>query len=164
MFHDFEEIIFWERWMHNNGDEITRRVPTVLAKPVDAFVRKSTAQISLVVCLIFSLTVLSAFLATVHGTYGLFLLTSGMFFAHGFGHLGQSIVLRRYVPGVITSVVLVLPYGLMLYGRLLGEGIIDLSGLSIYVLLGAVLMVPFILGMHTAGGYLYAKAVRLLIH
>ena len=164
MFHDFEEIIIWERWMNKNGGEIKRRVPTFLAKQVDAFVGKSTAQISLVVCLIFSLTVLSALLATVYGTYSFFLLTSAMFFVHGFGHIGQSIVLRKYVPGVITSALIVIPYGLMLYWRLTGEGMVDLSGLSIYVLLGAVLMVPFILGMHKAGEYLYTKAVRLLIH
>jgi hypothetical protein len=164
MFHDFEEIIFWELWMNKNGGEIKSRVPAFLAKQVDAFVGKSTAQISLVVCLIFSLTVLAAFLATVYGTYSFFLLISGMFFVHGFGHIGQSIVLRRYVPGVITSALIVIPYGLILYWKLIGEGIVDLLGLSIYFLLGAVLMVPFILVMHKIGDYLYTKAVRLLLH
>jgi hypothetical protein len=163
MFHDFEEIIFWERWMNKNGGEIKRRVPIFLAKHVDTFVGKSTAQISLVVCLIFSLTVLSVFLATVYGTSSFFLLVSGMFFVHGFGHIGQSIVLRRYVPGVITSALIVIPYGLILSWRLIGAGMVDLSGLSIYLLLGAVLMAPFILSMHKAGEYLYTKTVRLLI-
>jgi hypothetical protein len=163
MVHDFEEIIFWELWMSKNAGEIKSRVPHVMGKHVDAFAEKSTAQISFVVCLIFSFTVLSAFLATVYGRDDFFLLISGMFFVHGFGHIGQSIVIHKYVPGVITAALIVIPYGLILYWRLTGEGIVDLSGLSVYFLLGAVLMVPFILVMHKAGDYLYPKAVRLLI-
>ena len=163
MVHDFEEIIFWELWMNKNGGEVRRRVPPFLAKHVDTVLGKSTAQVSFVVCLIFVLPVLAAFLATVCGTASLFLLISAMFFAHGFGHIGQSIVLRRYVPGVITSALIVIPYGLVLDWRLSAETIVDLSRLSVYFLLGAVLMMPFILTMHKAGDYLYPKAVRLLI-
>jgi hypothetical protein len=51
----------------------------------------------------------------------------------------------------------------MLYWRLSAERIVDLPRLSVYFLLGAVLMMPFILTMHKAGDYLYPKAVRLLI-
>ena len=164
MFHDFEEITFWELWLNKHGDEVTRRVPAFLAKQVGVIAGKSTAQCSLSVCLIFSLTVLSSFLATEYDNYSFFLLTSGVFFAHGFMHLGQAIVLRRYVPAVITSALIVIPYGLVLYWRLIGEKIVGLPELFIYFLLGAVLMVPFILVMHKAGDYLYTKAVRLLIH
>lgn len=57
----------------------------------------------------------------------------------------------------------VIPYGLALYGRLLGAGIVDLSGPLISILAGAVLMLPFILLMHKAGDYLYQQAVRHLI-
>jgi hypothetical protein len=164
MFHDFEEIIFWELWLNKHGDEVKRRLPVFLAKRVSTIVGKSTAQASLPIGLIFSLTVLSSLLATEHQTYGFFLLASGGFFIHGFMHVGQAVALRRYIPAVITSAVIVIPYGLMLYGRLIGEGIVNWAGLFIYFLLGAVLMVPFILVMHAVGDYMYTGAVRLLIH
>jgi hypothetical protein len=163
MFHDFEEITFWEPWLNKHGDEVKRRVPGFLAKHVAAIVGKSTTQLTLPIFLIFGLTALSSFLAAEFDQYGLFLAASGLFFIHGFMHLGQAIALRRYVPAVITSALIVIPYGLVLFWRLTSEGIVGLAGLFIYFLLGAVLMVPFILVMHTAGEYLYKKAVSLLV-
>jgi hypothetical protein len=163
MFHDFEEIIFWELWLNKHGGEIKSRVPSFLAEQVGAIVGKSTAQASLSICLIFSLTVLSAFLAAEHHEYGFFLLASGAFFMHGFMHLGQAVALKRYVPAVITSALIIIPYGLVLYRRLINEGMVDLSGLFISFLLGAVLMLPFILAMHHVGDYVFKKVVKLLI-
>ena len=163
MFHDFEEIIFWELWLNKHGGEIKSRVPPFLAEPVGAIAEKSTAQASLSICLIFSLTVLSSFLAAEYQNYGFFLLASGVFFVHGFMHLGQAVALRRYVPAVITSALIIIPYGLVLYQRLIGERMVDLSGLFISFLLGAVLMLPLILAMHRVGDYVFKKVVKLLI-
>lgn len=163
MLHDFEELMLWEPWLAKHGDEVKRRVPAFLAKPVSVIVEKTTTQVSLPICLIFGLTALAAFLAAEYQAYGPFLVASGLFFIHGFMHLGQAVALRRYVPAVITSALITIPYGLVLYGRLMGAGIVTLAGLLVYSLLGAVLMVPFILVMHVVGDYLYARAVRLLI-
>jgi hypothetical protein len=164
MFHDFEEIIFWEVWLNKHGDEIKKRVPAFLAKPIRAIVEKKTAPTALTVCLIFGLTVLASFLAVEYGKYGFFLAASGVFFVHGFMHLGQSIILRKYVPAVITSALIVIPYGLVLYGRLIKEGIVSLPELLMYFLLGVAIVIPLILVIHKAGDSLYAQAVKLLIH
>jgi hypothetical protein len=163
MFHDFEEIIFWEAWLDKYGDEVKRRIPAFLAKQVSPIVEKSTAQASLPIGLIFSLTVLSSFLAVQYEKYGFFLVASGAFFLHGFMHLGQAIALRKYVPAVITSALIVIPYGLILYWRLINEGTVAMSGLLIYFLFAVVLTIPFILVMHKVGDHLYEKIVRLLI-
>lgn len=163
MFHDFEEIIFWELWLKKHGDEVKRRVPAFLAKSVGTIVEKTTAQASLPICLIFGLTVLSSFLAAEYGKYGFFLLASGAFFLHGFMHLGQAIALRKYVPAVITSAFIVIPYGLILYWRLIQEEIIGMPGLFIYVLCAVVLTIPLILVMHKVGDYLYKQITRFLI-
>ncbi len=163
MFHDFEEIIFWELWPKKHGAEVKRRVPAFLAGQVSAIVEKSTAEASFSIFWIFSLTVPSSFLATQYENYGFFLLASGAFFLHGFMHVGQAVVLRKYVPAVITSVLIVIPYGLILYGRLIQEGVVGIPGLFIYFLFGAALTIPLILVMHKAGDYLYKRAVKLLI-
>jgi hypothetical protein len=163
MFHDFEEIIFWEVWLQKHGDEVKHRVPAFLAKPVSTIVEKSTAQTALSVCLIFSLTVLASFLAAEYGKYGFFLLTVGGFFLHGFMHLGQAIILRKYVPALITSALIVIPYGLILYGRLIKEGIVAMPGLLAYFLFAVILILPLILIMHRLGDTLYKQAVKFLI-
>lgn len=163
IFHDFEEIIFWELWLKKNAEDIQKRLPAFLAKRTSTIFEKSTAEASVSIFLIFSFTVFSSFLAAEYQQYDLFLLTSGIFFIHSFLHVGQSVVLRRYVPAVITSVLVIIPYSLVLYGRLMSEGIIDPQGLLIYFLLAVPLLIPFILVMHKAGEYLYKKAIKLLV-
>lgn len=164
IFHDFEEILFWELWLKKNGADVQSRLPAFLAKQVGTILKKSTAETSFSIFLIFSLTVLASFLAAQYGKYSFFLLASGAFFLHGFMHLGQAIVLRRYVPAVITSVLIVIPYGLILDRRLIHEGMIGITALFIYSILGMALIVPIILVMHKVGEYLYQRAVKLLIN
>ena len=167
MFHDFEEITLGEPWLRKNAgeikDRIKDRVPAFLANQIGAVLNKSATELAFPVSLIFSLTFISSFLAVEYGKYGFFLLASGAFFLHGFMHLGQAIALRRYVPAVISSVLFVIPYGLVLYWRLIKEGMVEMPGLLIYFLLAVALTIPFILVMHKVGDYLYKKAVRLLI-
>lgn len=163
MFHDFEELIFWEVWLTKHGEEVKRRVPAFLARPVSTIVEKSTAQTALSVCLIFSLTVLASFLAVEYGKYGFFLAASGAFFLHGFMHVGQAVVLRKYVPALITSALIVIPYGLILYGRMIEEGVVTMPGLLVYFLLAVILIIPIILVMHKVGDTLYKQAVKILI-
>ena len=167
MFHDFEEIILFEPWLRKNAGEIEARIksriPAFLAKQIGVILNKSTTEFAFPIVLIFSLTGLASFLAVEYGSYEFFLLASGSFFLHGFMHIGQTIALRRYIPAVISSVVVVIPYGLILYGRLISEGLVNISELPIYFLLAVVLTVPFILVMHFVGDYLYKKTIRFLI-
>lgn len=167
MLHDFEEIILGEPWLRRNAGEIKNRiknrVPAFVAKQIEAVLDKSATELAFPISLIFGLTFISSYLAVEHGENGFFLLASGAFFLHGFMHLGQAIALRRYVPAVISSVLIVIPYGLVLYGRLIEDGMVATSGLLIHFLIAAALTIPFILVMHKVGDYLYKKMVRLLV-
>ncbi|HSD85089.1 MAG TPA: HXXEE domain-containing protein [Anaerolineae bacterium] len=164
MFHDFEEILFWEAWLNKHGAEIEGRIPAFMAKRVSAIVKKSTAQAALPICLIFSLTVLSTFVAAEYGNYELFLLASGVFFVHAFMHLGQALILRSYVPAIVTSALIIIPYSLILFGRLTEEGIVTWTGLLIHFLVGVILLLPFILLMHQVGDYLLHKITQRLVN
>lgn len=167
IFHDFEEIILGEPWLRKHAVKIKARIkkraPDFLARQMSAALDKSATELSLSISLIFCLTFLATFLAIEYSYYSLFLLASSMFFLHGFVHLGQAIVLRRYTPALITSVVIVIPYGLVLFQQLLDKRIVHLPGLLINFLLAIILMLPFMLVMHQVGNYLYKETVRLLI-
>jgi hypothetical protein len=167
MFHDFEEIILGEPWLRKNAGEILgriqNRVPAFLAKQIGAVLNKSTTELALPISLIFGMTFISSFLAVQYGWYGFFLLASGAFFLHGFMHLGQALILRRYVPAVITSGLVAIPYGLVLYKRLIAEGIATIPALLVNFICAAALVVPFILVMHLVGSYLYKKVLELLV-
>lgn len=167
MLHDFEEIILGEPWLRKNGRDILARVPkglpAVFTRQLSTIIGKAAYQFSSPICLIFVLTSLASFLAVVHHQYGFFILASGMFFLHGFMHIGQAILLRKYIPAVITSILVVIPYGLVLFRWLIAEGIVNVSGLPLYAILAVLLIIPFTLLMHIVGEYLYDKATRLLV-
>lgn len=167
MFHDFEELILGEPWLRKNAEDIRSRlkgrVPDFVARQIGAVLEKTATELAFPICLIFGLSFISSFLAVEYGQHGFFLLASGSFFLHGFMHVGQAILLRRYIPAVVSSVMIVIPYGAVLFWRLLEEGLLDVSGMLIYFGAAVVLTIPFILVMHVVGGYLYKKTVGLLI-
>jgi hypothetical protein len=167
MFHDFEEIIFGEPWLRKNADEIVgrieNRVPAFVAKQIRAVFKKSAYELAFPISLIFALTFISSFLAVEYQSYGFFIMASGIFFLHGFMHIGQAILLRRYVPAVISSVLFVIPYGLVLFGKLISAGMVGISTLVTYFFVAVVLTIPFILVMHVVGDALYKTTARLLL-
>lgn len=167
MFHDFEEIIFGEPWLKKNADEILGRiegkVPAFVAKQIQVVFKKSAYELAFPISVIFALTFTSSFLAVEYQAYSFFIMASGIFFLHGFMHIGQAILLRRYVPAVISSVLFVIPYGLVLFWRLLVSRLVDVGALTIFFAFAVVLVIPFILLMHVVGDALYKMATKLLL-
>ena len=160
MFHDFEEIILGEAWLKKNAEEIKARVPAFLAGQISSVLDKTTGELVLPVGLIFTLAFISSALAVAYKIYVPFFFASSMFFLHGFMHLGQAILLRKYVPAVISSALIVIPYGAGLYWVMIKQGVIGLTGMAIYFIVAASLTVPFLLVMHRVGDYLNQKQAK----
>jgi hypothetical protein len=167
MLHDFEELIFFEPWLKKNAGVLTGRlknkVPALLERRLNALAGKTTTQFAFPICLIFILTSLSSLLAAALGKYVFFLITSSLFLVHGFMHVGQAILLRRYVPSLITSLLIVIPYGMALFWRLIAAGIVAFPELLVYFMAAVILGVPFIIAVHIAGEYAYSRAIDLLV-
>ena len=165
--HDFEELILFEPWLKKNADfimdRVKGRVPAFAEKQINAITQKTTTQFALPILLIFTLTWVSSLLAAEYGSYSFFLAASSLFFLHGFMHIGQALLLRKYIPAVITSVLVVIPYGMVLFWNLLNTGIINVPELLVFFLIAIVIGIPFILLMHVVGEYIYQKAVHLLV-
>lgn len=162
MLHDFEELIGFEPWLARHGDEVRARLPGFLRARAGAVLSKTTTQFAVSIGLIFILVALATFLAVEAGIVQPFVVAAALFFVHGFMHLGQAIVMRGYVPAVITSALVVVPYGLVLFSRLLREGLVDWPGLIVSVAVGAVLMIPSILVMHAVGDWANTQIVPRL--
>jgi len=164
MLHDFEELILFEPWLKKNAAFILQRVggkmPRFARPQIESILHKTTPQFAVPISLIFLLTCTSSFLAAVYAVYPPFFLAAGLFFLHGFMHIGQALLLRRFVPSVGTSILLVIPYGALLLRALLRAGMINLAGMLAYCAAGAVLAVPFILGMHALGEVVYRVLQR----
>lgn len=163
--HDLEELLFFEPWLKKNAGLIMarlgRRLPSFLIKQLETIVNKSTSQFAVPIGLIFILTCISSLLAAQYGKYALFLMASSLFFMHGFMHIGQAILLRKYVHVLITSILIVLPYGIILFWNLLASHITTLSSLLIDCGIGIIIAVPFILIMHAIGEALFKGMIQI---
>ncbi len=156
IFHDFEEIIMIEKWLNKNSGILYERLPRKMADRVIKQFSMSTAQFAVAVVVIFFFVSSSTILANQYvnhrplGTIYLFTIVTLTFFLHAFTHIGQSIVFRSITPGALTSIIIIIPYSLVLYNTLLTNEI--LTWKVIFVCLPFVLLlVPVALLAHWIG-------------
>lgn len=154
--HDFEEIIMLERWIVSKREEIYKRLPTKIANRIIKQFSMTTAQMSVAVLVIFLFVSSAAFMASQYINNGpmanidFFTVMILIFFIHVFTHIGQSLFFRSITPGVVTSVILVLPYCLVTLKALLANQIIDWN--SIVISLPFVLLIlPVVFAAHWIG-------------
>ncbi len=163
--HDLEELVLFEPWLKKNAEDIREKIrgkaPAFVERQIEGILGKTTGQFAVPMGLILLLVCLATVLAAGFGLMSLFLLAGSLFFLHGFMHIGQAVLLRRYVPALVTSIVVVLPYGIVLFWRLVGEGMVSVPILLLYFGVSLVLTVPFILGMHAVGEKLVGLVVKL---
>ncbi|TCZ78921.1 HXXEE domain-containing protein [Paenibacillus albiflavus] len=150
MFHDFEEILTVEKWIGEKGEGIYKRLPAFARKVYGGSFQMNTFQFAKDVLWVFIIIVTVTAITVFFDFYLLFLAVLHVFFAHVFTHVGQSILLRMYTPGVITSIFIVLPYSIYAYYRLFAEQVIDTQDLYISIVLMLILL-PFALFMLLKG-------------
>lgn len=152
--HDLEELIVVENWLVKNKGRVIAKIPGRLKGLIEPSLTMSTAQFAVAVLCIFAV-LSSAVLLTVltweQKTFlPFFLVCLHVLFLHVFTHLGQSILLRTYTPGVVTAAALALPYSMYTYFRLFAAGVVNwplVAGTLPYV----ILILPILYGAHRLG-------------
>lgn len=154
--HDLEEIIMIEKWMETNLDVINDKLPSKIADKVIKQFSMTTAQFSVAVLVIFIFVSSSTYMASQyinHGALGniyFFTAVITVLFLHVFTHVGQSIFLKSVTPGVISSILVVLPYSIILFNSLFKNQVITWN--TIYVSLPfAFLIFPVLFFAHWIG-------------
>jgi hypothetical protein len=105
MIHDFEEVIMFKPWVHKNAAFMKKRFPRLAARMLPHMEGLSTSSFALAVAVMF-LIVSAVTLASVE--LGLYYLWAGAvigYFVHLIVHVAQFLVVRRYVPVVVTSLI-----------------------------------------------------------
>ncbi len=67
-------------------------------------------------------------------------------FIHLFMHVGQSVILKSYTPGVITSLLVLIPGGILIYKFLLQWDFVNMTQILISIPTGTVLIFPILFG------------------
>ncbi|WP_054957341.1 HXXEE domain-containing protein [Paenibacillus dakarensis] len=150
MLHDLEEIIWVETWLKKHKDDVIHKVPNRMKKSLEKMFDITSGQFAFAVLLEFIVFIPFTYLAAEHEVYFYFLSFNTLFFLHVFAHLGQSLYLKRYTPGVVTAVLCVLPYTLYMYNRMLSEELVSWSEVLLSIPAG-LLMIPIVLLGHELG-------------
>ena len=156
MFHDFEEILTVESWLKKNEAHLKSSLPAFANRLVTPSMKMNTLNFATDVFWVFVIIVAVTLLAVFFSFQLLYLATLHVFFLHVFTHVGQSILLKRYTPGVITAVVLVLPYSLYAYYRLHAEHMLTSYDMGISLLL-TLLLLPIALFLVLRGRKRYSR-------
>ena len=138
LLHDAEEILTVESWYRAHRADLPAQV--------QPFATVTTGQFALAVALLFVGLLAAAIHAVRQARRGRasvpFLLVAGALTANGLTHLAQAAYFRGYTPGVVTALLLVLPYGYLLGTRLLAVGLATRRALVTAVATGAVAQIP----------------------
>ena len=137
--HDFEEMSKREKWVSLRGDSIKARFP-LMNKTVDLLSAISSRAFSIIVAeefvVISAVVMLSVFKTSFHILWVGFL---GAFTLHLLIHFFQALMLRGYIPGLITSVMLFPPACFILFMQCDNYSPSTLIGASMLCLLFAAL-------------------------
>lgn len=108
MIHEFEEIICFKSWIAKNGLWLTGKYP-IFAKQVVHFELLSVQAFTVAVLEEFVLISITTVLALTLQWHSLWIAAFTAFACHIFLHIIQWLVIRKYIPVLITSL-LSLPY------------------------------------------------------
>lgn len=110
MLHNLEEIITIEKWMQKIYPRISHKIPAFIQKELNNKKNITAAQFALVVFVLSVVISGLIFIGIFTEQYYFFLGVCLAFGLNIFTHPLQSLYLRCYTPGVITSILLVIPY------------------------------------------------------
>ncbi|WNQ12262.1 HXXEE domain-containing protein [Paenibacillus aurantius] len=163
MFHDLEEIVTVEPFMRRNRMEIEKRLPSGIGKRLNKIFGMRTGSFAVAVGFMLLgvsfCTVWAGIALDQGGSLLPFAAALAVFFAHSFTHLGQSVLLRRYTPGVATAVLLVLPYSIYAYYRLFSADLLTWATAELGLLLGVGGVIPLLWLGHKTGTRLFKNGL-----
>lgn len=105
MFHDFEEIIFMRAWISKNKSYLCVRFPVLSKRLLPHFENITTSSFALGVAEEFILISVITIVAYMTHWYVLWIGTFIAFTLHLIIHCVQVIIVRRYIPVIVTSVI-----------------------------------------------------------
>ncbi len=140
-----------ERFWRQNRDRIP--IPAGLRDRIEA---TTTAQMVAAVAFVFAANCCPSYLAArspVPGArIGFFNIMVSIRLLNALLHLLQTLALRSYAPGVVTDLLVSLPYSLYVFHRLRTEDLVAAHDLYKALGLGVILHMPVVLGAQTAVG------------
>ena len=139
--HDLEEMVTREQFLREHRN--------LLPESIAAFAQMTTAQFGLCVIVLLLIGSGVAYLALYpsKSQFGphLYEIVLAIRFTNALMHVGQTAVLREYVPGVVTAALFGIPYSLYAFRRMLQSSWMTGKQVVAVVLVGALIQAPIVL-------------------
>jgi len=135
MIHDFEEIIFFKPWMSKNKDYLAEKFPKMSKRFLPLMENLSTSAFALAVAEEFLLLSLITVGSVLFDNYFLWLAAFMGFFVHLLVHLGQWIILKRYIPAIWTTFFALIYCVYALY-KIISNNIFQISEIVLWTIIG----------------------------
>ncbi|GGP08976.1 HXXEE domain-containing protein [Oceanobacillus neutriphilus] len=147
MLHNFEEIIMIESWFNKKYPEIREHIPSFAVKELEKTKNTTAVQFSIVVCLLSIVAAAIVLVTVITDQYFLFIGLNIVFALNIFTHPLQSILLKCYVPGLWTTLLLIIPYNIIVYMQFYPQGVLNLTT-GVYSLFVIIPFIPVFLLSH----------------
>ena len=134
IFHDLEEIIGMKRFVNRNADMLQRRYP-FLYKRLRRFTTEGFALAVMEELVVFTVLALAALYFDNSLSWNIWFGGFVGLAAHYVMHIGQALLIRRYIPALITSVIC-LPISVLILYR--SYSLIEINGW--FVVLGLLIV------------------------
>ncbi|MGL5150952.1 MAG: HXXEE domain-containing protein [Clostridium sp.] len=147
IFHDFEEIIFMQSWLNKNKLYLSNKFPKLSKKLLAHFDDITTETFAASVAEEF---ILISIVTIISYTTNWFNLWIGLFLAftiHLIIHCIQILIIRRYIPAIVTSVIC-LPICTYIIKKVLV--LFPLNTIILYSFLGLIIMVINLIFVHNS--------------
>ncbi|WMI80252.1 HXXEE domain-containing protein [Anaerotignum sp. MB30-C6] len=145
IFHDFEEIIFMQPWLRRNRSYLCKRFPTLSKRLLVHFDHITTSSFAFGVAEEFILISIITIVSYMTNRY---ILWAGFFIAftlHLVIHCFQALMVRKYVPAIITSMIC-LPICLNIIKYIVKS--FQLNTIVLYSILAFIIMVVNLILIH----------------
>jgi hypothetical protein len=156
LFHDGEELLTMPAWIDQHQGILLQMIKSYgLPDEILESLTDSHSQTAIAIGFELLLLILVTFWVAqkVQKGWRLYLYTAflGMFFFHLFVHIGQAILFKGYIPGILTGTFLSLPLSFYIYRRLFQDRLINWTVAISTGVIGGVFLIPAILLARSVG-------------
>jgi hypothetical protein len=147
MLHEFEEMIFFKPWVRKNGEYLQGRLPDPAKRFLSHLEKLSVPAFAVAVAEEFILLSIITIVSVMFDFYLLWLGVFLGFFIHLLIHLAQWIILRRYIPAIVTTFISLVYCGFS-FIYILREGLFQTTEILLWTVIGFTIIVINLLFVH----------------
>jgi hypothetical protein len=159
MLHEFEEIIFFKPWIRENSDYLQKRVPKPARRLLSHLENLSVPAFTVAVAEEFILLSVITIVSIMFDSYLLWLGVFMGFFVHLLIHFVQWIILRRYIPVIITTFISLI-YCVFSLTYILEKGIFHITEVILWTVIGFIIISINLLFAHKLAEWFDKKIKR----